>query len=1283
MDPIAFRNLIIAVAKSLSGREALTLAAFAKLPSSEHSEEGHAVVAALVEHQLITPSKLTFLEKGLLHINREDLLIKLFPSYVARERASSRAAQPSPSVRSAASGSPLPPRRTPSPSPSAVSEQASRSSPPRTESRIGGTIRGLLSGVTSIIRSDHGKDATDSSQRSTQKGSGSTPSDADDTISLAESSSTAQRGKSETSDVTVVSAAEASSTASALGTASLDVRPPRAGAKSARNRLKWMYEFAATGEGKVITSSSRKRDPLDIDGDGFSTTSFLEKTLMESNFENLTDKEQTLSQEIKTLDGEMQTLVYENYNKFISATDTIRTMKSQLDSMTTTMKSLDDTMKGVNSVNTGINQRLCPQRDRIAKLSTARLTLKKLQFLLELPTRLKLCLEQKAYDQAVTYFSKATGTLQRYQSKGSFQGIYDECRGIMADMEKQIIAQTKIPGRSREEFVENIRCLLRLYENQPHIAESADEEAPQIKFARLMLQETVTEFTKDMKQQTSFIEVLKRPPPPIVVIPAPSTDASKKPKEKPAEKPVEKPAERSGPAGLLGNFIPKPSNKLPERSSTPVGLLGSSAPAPAQSKPAEKPAGRPPTPPNTKPADSKPSTTTKADEERAALFETSTTSASGKTTTPELPRKAQPSVVTDAQLTSAKSELFASSKPAPAPAAPAAATTTTDTAAARKPGLVSDAELSSAKSELFGKSATNTSTISGASTQGEGEKPLTPPPAPVPEVDVLAQNFLIQYVVHGNKTTLSHLSDWLHAYRKTFLPKPAKEAKSESRTPRKQSLDSRTPTKASKESGKAAETPRRNSAAHLRSDLADPLLKLGATSIKELVQVYRKTFDLYLSEELEALPADQLIISMIPLLIRTLETLRDGYLLLHRAFDPAAEIDQELYSIVQQVTVSILFEKVKNEVAARVSTYISQLRSKLSENNGLETKPEEINAHFRGLLQVYFDGCDTILKEFVPFCKAKFGKIPFFQEEFPVQLMRVSMLDVLERFFPEIQRHVAFDSVYSTDAKRPRQPFPAADPTSNTFLFVLCLFCVELEQRSLHSLQQKAIHLYPAKVTNTAKDGQRQLFDKRNELKKISQALLSQYVAGTSRDIAAVIANGFAGESDWVHGADPTDVSEYARHVKQIFHDLEDVYVLVVDRSEGMRRYKSQMSIRGGLQTNLMSTIQKLFQEHVVVFSSVEFSSHSILVNIMKRTLREFSENIRKLTFGRGGFNQIEIDVEFFRRYFERLNIDDKTEGIITALLSQVVLSASSRSLDPTPITKAVMERISFGESAL
>lgn len=36
---------------------------------------------------------------------------------------------------------------------------------------------------------------------------------------------------------------------------------------------------------------------------------------------------------LQALDGDMQMLVYENYNKFISATETIKRMKNNVDAM--------------------------------------------------------------------------------------------------------------------------------------------------------------------------------------------------------------------------------------------------------------------------------------------------------------------------------------------------------------------------------------------------------------------------------------------------------------------------------------------------------------------------------------------------------------------------------------------------------------------------------------------------------------------------------------------------------------------------------------------------------------------------------------------------------------------------------------------------------------------------------------------------------------------------------------------------------------------------------------
>jgi hypothetical protein len=50
--------------------------------------------------------------------------------------------------------------------------------------------------------------------------------------------------------------------------------------------------------------------------------------LKEKTLHDLMDMENDIVKQIRSLDSEMQTLVYENYNKFISATDTIRKVYS-------------------------------------------------------------------------------------------------------------------------------------------------------------------------------------------------------------------------------------------------------------------------------------------------------------------------------------------------------------------------------------------------------------------------------------------------------------------------------------------------------------------------------------------------------------------------------------------------------------------------------------------------------------------------------------------------------------------------------------------------------------------------------------------------------------------------------------------------------------------------------------------------------------------------------------------------------------------------------------------
>lgn len=70
------------------------------------------------------------------------------------------------------------------------------------------------------------------------------------------------------------------------------------------------------------------------------------------------DHEADIVKDTQSLHSEMQTLVYENYNKFISATDTIKKMKTDFKKMETEMNLLASNMDSITSFSEQISYTL-------------------------------------------------------------------------------------------------------------------------------------------------------------------------------------------------------------------------------------------------------------------------------------------------------------------------------------------------------------------------------------------------------------------------------------------------------------------------------------------------------------------------------------------------------------------------------------------------------------------------------------------------------------------------------------------------------------------------------------------------------------------------------------------------------------------------------------------------------------------------------------------------------------------------------------------------------------
>ncbi|XP_012527560.1 vacuolar protein sorting-associated protein 51 homolog [Monomorium pharaonis] len=205
-------------------------------------------------------------------------------------------------------------------------------------------------------------------------------------------------------------------------------------------------------------------NPYDINGQHFNSDMYFQKLLKECTLKQIMDHEAEIIKNTQALHSDMQTLVYENYNKFISATDTIRKMKTDFKEMEDNMDLLAKNMESITSFSEQISSTLHGTRQQIAKLSSVHSLLKKLQFLFKLPSNLKDKINEEKYAEAVQDYVHAQRVLNQYSNMPSFQGIQKDCEDILEELKSKLRLRFHKRDASTKALAENIDLLLQLKE---------------------------------------------------------------------------------------------------------------------------------------------------------------------------------------------------------------------------------------------------------------------------------------------------------------------------------------------------------------------------------------------------------------------------------------------------------------------------------------------------------------------------------------------------------------------------------------------------------------------------------------------------------------------------------------------------------------------------------------------------------------------------------------------------------------------------------------------------
>ncbi|GFR51170.1 hypothetical protein Agub_g13528, partial [Astrephomene gubernaculifera] len=174
------------------------------------------------------------------------------------------------------------------------------------------------------------------------------------------------------------------------------------------------------------------------------------------SLEKLMVEHRNMAREIKNIDSDMQQLVYENYNKFIAATDTIRTMKSSIDAMESEMTRLQQTASVVAEKSLSVSNKLQQRRESMEQLYKVQRLLRKLQTVFELPRKMRAALEEDALDTAVGLYAEAQPLLHKYGGRGTFKVI-----ALESDFVAQEISQL-LKKRLTERKDDAEQCVLLL-----------------------------------------------------------------------------------------------------------------------------------------------------------------------------------------------------------------------------------------------------------------------------------------------------------------------------------------------------------------------------------------------------------------------------------------------------------------------------------------------------------------------------------------------------------------------------------------------------------------------------------------------------------------------------------------------------------------------------------------------------------------------------------------------------------------------------------------------------
>lgn len=186
-------------------------------------------------------------------------------------------------------------------------------------------------------------------------------------------------------------------------------------------------------------SSGKYVDTTDVDSPYFDAAGHTSHHVVNSSMHTLLEMDEQLTHQVRTLDSSTQNMVYENYSKFIDATEAVKSVGVNVQANEQGLERLKKGMETINEQSRLVEEDLGSLRDAVAEKIRVKRLLTRLDALLKLPETVNEHIAAGKYRTAASSFCSATTILGKHSAGfESLQKIETECNGIVAGMLKDL-----------------------------------------------------------------------------------------------------------------------------------------------------------------------------------------------------------------------------------------------------------------------------------------------------------------------------------------------------------------------------------------------------------------------------------------------------------------------------------------------------------------------------------------------------------------------------------------------------------------------------------------------------------------------------------------------------------------------------------------------------------------------------------------------------------------------------------------------------------------------------